>query len=220
MNTAGAGNVQQLTPLHLSKRWEGKFDDLVVYSDDQAERIREIISILIFGQILKVLIVKEQRSLHFYHYMLGKPFSRLEPIGPRRQVIANLLQDAKLRVTLTSVIALRESRLSSSEMLAYHRAVQALANSPELIRKTPEDLLLGQKLVEICQRAGETIREDLDRISALDQPLRYEYLQKLDNSGLNGCLASTYGSEPPNLGTAHLGRTTFPHVTLGGLEET
>jgi hypothetical protein len=190
INQAGAGNAQQLIPLHLSRRWEGKFDDLVEYSDEQANTLREILSILLFGQMLKVLVLKETKGMHVYHYMLGKPFYRLESIGPRRQVVASLLKDSKLRKTFADAIEQRERSLSEGQLIAYHRAVQAAANSPELIRKTPDDLLLDQKMIELDRRGDAAINQDLDTIRKIDQPLRFEYLRKLGNSGIEWVLDS------------------------------
>ena len=47
VRSRGLGDVykrqaQQLIPLHLSKLWEGKFEDLVEYSDEQANTLREL----------------------------------------------------------------------------------------------------------------------------------------------------------------------------------
>jgi hypothetical protein len=192
INQAGAGNAEQLIPLHLSKRWEGKFEDLKVYDDEEADTLREIISIVLFGQMLKVLTLKEQKGLHFYYYMLGQPFSRPEPIGPRRQVIANLLQDSRLRDTLSAAIEQRENSLTGTpdRLLAYHRVVQAAANSPDLIRKTPDDILLGQKLKKLREQGGAALQQDLDKITAIDQPLRYKYLRELKDSGIEWVLDS------------------------------
>ena len=188
MHHTGAGNAQQLIPLHLSKSWEGKFEDLVVYTDEQANTLREIISILIFGQMLKVLVLKEQKGLHFYYYTLGKPFSRPEPIGPRRQVVTNLLHDSKLRKTLTSAVMDCENRLTDEQLLTYHRAIVAAESNPELIRNTPDEVLLGQKMVELGRRGSTALKQDLDRITKIDHTLRYEYLRKLENSGLEWVL--------------------------------
>lgn len=190
INQAGSGNAQQMIPLHLSKRWEGKFEDLIEYKDEQANTLVEIISILLFGQMLKILVLKELKGMHVYHYMLGKPFSRLDPIGPRRQVVANLQKDSKLRKTLAAAIEQREHLLTPEQLLAYQRAVQAAANSPELIRKTPDDLILGQKMVDLVRRGDAPLDQDLDRIRSIDQPLRYEYLRKLENSGIEWVLDS------------------------------
>jgi hypothetical protein len=190
LNQTGAGNAQQLIPLHLSKQWEGKFEDLVVYSDEQASTVREILSIVLFGHMLKVLLLKEQKGLHSYYYMLGQPFSRPESIGPRRQVAASLLKDSELRKTLSAAIRERENKLFADEQLliVYHRAVQAASNSPELIRNTPDDIILGKKLNEIQGRGGASLKQDLDRITKIDHTMRYEYLRKLDNSGIEWVL--------------------------------
>jgi len=190
IDQAGSGNAQQLIPLHLSKLWEGKFEDLVEYSDEQANTLREILSILLFGQMLKVLGLKEQRGLHSYYYMLGQPFSRPESIGPRRQVVASLFKDSKLRNTLTAAIRECESKLTEEQLLVYHRVVQAAANNPELIRKTPDDLLLGEKMKDLRDRHCAALQLDLDKIVKIDHTLRYEYLRKLDNSGIEWVLDS------------------------------
>ncbi len=190
LNQTGAGNAQQLIPLHLSKQWEGKFEDLVVYTDEQASTVREIISIVLFGHMLKVLLLKEQKGLHSYYYMLGQPFSRPESIGPRRQVAASLLKDSELRKTLSAAIRERENKLFADEQLliVYHRAVQAASNSPDLIRNTPDDIILGKKLKEIQGRGGASLKQDLDSITKIDHTMRYEYLRKLDNSGIEWAL--------------------------------
>ncbi|MCX6624641.1 MAG: hypothetical protein NTY38_26990, partial [Acidobacteria bacterium] len=52
---APAGSPQASIPLHLSKSWEGKFDDLVVYTDAQARILVEVLSLLLFGSMLRVI---------------------------------------------------------------------------------------------------------------------------------------------------------------------
>jgi len=188
INQAGPGNAQQLIPLHLSKRWEGKFEDLVEYSDDQANTLREIISILLFGQMLRVLVLKEIKGLHIYHYMLGRPFSRLDFMGPRRQVVAVLIKDSKLRKTLADAITQRENSLTPEQLLSYNRGIQAASNSPDLVRNTPDDLILSQKMKEIGRRGDKAVEADLDNITRVEQPLRYEYLRKMENSGIEWVL--------------------------------
>jgi hypothetical protein len=145
---------------------------------------------VLFGQMLKVLLLKEQKGLHSYYYMLGQPFSRPESIGPRRQVAASLLKDSELRKALSQAIRETENKLFTEEQLlvVYHRAVQAALNSPELIRNTPDDLILGEKLKELQRRGGASLKQDLDRITKIDHTLRYEYLRKLDNSGIEWVL--------------------------------
>ena len=190
INQAGAGNAQQLIPLHLSRRWEGKFEDLVEYTDEQANTLKEILSILLFGHMLRVLGLKDQKGVHSYYYMLGQPFSRPEPMGPRRQVIANLLKDAKLRNTLTSAIRECDNKLTEEQLLVYHRVIQAAANSRDLIRKTPDDILLGEKMKDLRNRQSPAVQADLDKISKIDHTMRYEYLRKLENSGIEWVLDS------------------------------
>jgi hypothetical protein len=190
INQAGPGNAQQLIPLHLSKRWEGKFEDLVEYSDEQANTLREIISILLFGHMLKVLVLKELKGLHVYHYMLGKPFGRLDYMGPRRQVVASLLKDSKLRKTLAQAIEQRENSLTPQQLLSYFLAVQAASNSPELVRRTPDDLILNQQMTELCRRGGAAVDAAFNSIKSIPEPLRFEYLRKLDNSGVEWVLDS------------------------------
>jgi uncharacterized membrane-anchored protein YhcB (DUF1043 family) len=190
INQAGPGNAQQLIPLHLSKRWEGKFEDLVEYSDEQANTLREILSILLFGHMLKVLVLKDLKGLHVYHYMLGKPFGRLDFMGPRRQVVASLLKDSKLRKTLDDAIKQRENSLTPEQLLSYFLAVQAASNSPELVRRTPDDLILNQQMKDLCARGGAALDAAFDRIKSIDEPLRFEYLRKLENSGIEWVLDS------------------------------
>jgi hypothetical protein len=43
-------------------------------------------------------------------------------------------------------------------------------------------------LTEIQGQGGASLKQDLDRITNVDHTLRYEYLRKLDNSGIEWVL--------------------------------
>jgi hypothetical protein len=179
-----------MIPLHLSKRWEGDFEELVEYSAEQFNAVREIISILHLGHILKVLVLKDFRGLHVYHYMLGQPFCRLEFMGPRRQVVASLLKDSGLRKTLGDAIKQRENSLTPEQLLSYFLAVVAASNSPGLVRMTPDDRILNQHMKDLCARGGAALDADFNKIKDIDEPLRFEYLRTLENSGVEWVLDS------------------------------
>ena len=188
--TDQTNDFQQLIPLHLSKRWEGKFEDLVEYSSEQFGTLREIASILLFGHMLKVLVLKDLNGLHVYHYMIGKPLWRLDFIGPRCQVVARLLRDSTLRKALVDAITQRENSLTPEQRLSYFFAVEAASNSPELVRTTPDDLILNQRMKELCARGGAALDAAFDKIRDIDEPLRFEYLRKLEDSGVEWVLDS------------------------------
>jgi|SRR5271157_632556 len=190
LNENSQGAAASQVPLHLSKRWEGKFDDLVVYTDETAKVLREIYYILLFGQILKVLTLKDQKGLHIYQYKLGAPFSKMAPLGPRRQVVATLQRDQDLRAMLMSAIKTRENSLNTEQVVSYYWAIQASLNSPDLIANTPEATLLTQKLDK--EKGGEAYERALAavadpsilKLDAIPEPERFDWIKSLNAARL------------------------------------
>jgi hypothetical protein len=146
LNAAPAGTPAGSIPLHLSKAWEGKYDDLVIYSDEQAKTLVEVLSILQFGMLLKVISATETQGQIEYSYKIGPPLNRPAKIGNRRVVIAQLMRDARLRTELTTVVQSRENSLDKDQLIAYYWGLQACLNQPEMMPALPEYTLLAGKL--------------------------------------------------------------------------
>ena len=177
-----------MIPLHLSKKWEGQLEELVVHCDQDAAILREIASILLFGTMLKLLVLTERNGQVFYGYSLGPPFSRAEPIGPKRQAVARLLKDAYLRSKLSAALEEREAALTVDQMLAYLRGVLAVAESQDPMRNTQDNLLLTQKIEYLCSTGGVAVQQGFEIMRAMDPKLRFECFHQLDASGLEWIL--------------------------------
>jgi hypothetical protein len=191
-NAVGGAGEGALNPpsLHLSKRWEGMFEDLVVYPPQHAAILREIASVLLFGHILKVLIIKQHGCYHFYGYMLPHPFSRADFMGPRWRAVACLLRDSKLRSKLSTALAAREAALTPDQMLAYLRAVRALATDEDAIGNYRDDLLLRQKAADLCRFGSGPVQREFDAIDKMEPQPRFEYFRDPEASGLGWVLNS------------------------------
>jgi hypothetical protein len=111
-------------------------------------------------------------------------------MGPRRQVVASLLKDSGLRKTLGDAIKQRENSLTPEQLLSYFLAVVAASNSPGLVRMTPDDRILNQHMKDLCARGGAALDADFNKIKDIDEPLRFEYLRTLENSGVEWVLDS------------------------------
>jgi hypothetical protein len=153
-NTSGSKAAEQ-TPLHLSKRWEGKFDDLKVYSDAEAKVLAEVYSSLVLGIILKVLSLKEDKGLLSYQYRRGLPYKDLVPLGPQRHAVGKLRRDDSLRAQLTNAVKQREADLKPEQVVSYYWALQAMLRHPEIMPDSPEHTLLSKALEKTQKHAGD-----------------------------------------------------------------
>jgi len=131
--------------LHLSKAWEGKLSDLLVYTDEEARKERDARFVLLFGTILKVLSVKDVKGQTQYGIKLGPPSFKVTPLGSRREASEILRSDFEQRQLLISVIAQRERDLKE-QLPAYYWALQYLRFSSEFAPDSPEDTLLEMKV--------------------------------------------------------------------------
>lgn len=179
------GETSDQIPLHLSRRWEGKFDDLVVYDDNEAKTLKEVYSILLFGPVLKVLTLREVKGQHQYQYKLGAPFHRMVPLGSRRQATTVLRQNEEARSMLLAAIKTRENMLSPELVTSYYWALQASLHSPEAMPETPEHTLLTNRLDEVYKRAlalgADALALDTGGIA---ESARFAHIQQLESTGL------------------------------------
>ncbi len=176
-------------PLHLSTKWEGRFDDLVLYTSDEARKVHEIRSILLFGTMLKVLTIRETAGQAQYQYKVGPPRNTMVALGARRTAIAVLQQGSQgedTRSMLSAAIQERERSLDTARRTAYFWCVQAAMYSPEMTPLLPEYSLLSNKLEELynellAQSVDKAIL-DLDKI-AEDQ--RFDHIRSNADLGLD-----------------------------------
>lgn len=136
-------------PLHLSASWEGKFDDLLVYLDDEARRVKEARDAILFGAILKVLELTQVQGRIEYGYRLGAPAFRTLSIGPKREAVETLRNKDELRTRLLTAIAQRETNLSKEQMETYYWILQYLKFSNEFSAGSPEIKLLEDRTTKI-----------------------------------------------------------------------
>lgn len=185
LNDDQHGTAAAQIPLHLNKKWEGKFDELVIYTDQEARTLKEVYSVLTFGSLLKVVTLKSVRGTIQYQYRFGPPHNRFQPLGTRRNTISILRRDDTTRGMLLNVIRNREATLTVEQATSYYWGLQAQISNPETLPGTPEHTLLTAKLDEIHAKL-DAMKVDMAALDTKNIPEeeRYEYIKKLDSAGL------------------------------------
>lgn len=180
-----AGTPQASIPLHLSKLWEGKFDDLETYSDVQAKVLVEVLSVLLFGSMLRVVRPREEKSQVIYEYMLGAPLNRPNPIGNRRHFVSRMTRENEMRAMFVQAIGQRESSLTKEQSISYFWAITACLSDPEMVPALPEYKLLTDKLYQIYEfaKAKGADPGELDS-SRLNPENRFELIKSSGTLGL------------------------------------
>ncbi|MGC4052807.1 MAG: tubulin-like doman-containing protein [Paludibaculum sp.] len=173
-------------PLHLSKLWEGKFDDLEEYSDVQAKLLVQSLTILLFGVMLKVIHPEVEKTQVMYKYKLGAPFNTLERLGNRRHLITRLMNEHENRAMFLTAINQREASLTKEQAISYFWAITAALSEPEMMPALPEHKLLSDKLSLIYDLAlaKGADKDEVDsgrlRISDRFQAIRTDSAYRLD----------------------------------------
>jgi hypothetical protein len=157
-------------PLHLSKRWEGRFDDLVIYSDRDAQLLEEVLNIVNLAPPLRVLSVRTsaETGMPEFFYKEAPPFVGVRSLNQRRNLISNLMANASLRSLLTDEVRRRESALSPMQLYAFFWALQAQYLSPSLEQDTPDAQLLRRKVQEVFARCAALRQADPQAMPPID----------------------------------------------------
>ncbi len=135
-------------PLHLSRKWEGKFPGLVAYSEEQAIQVTEAREILLFGVMMRVLTVLVGDPTEFC-YTYGHPLNRTISLGFKWEAIDSLCADAKTRELLMAAIRDKKSTLTQEQLVALYWAIQYMLSGPQSGIDEPERALLNQELKQI-----------------------------------------------------------------------
>ncbi len=159
--------------LHLSKKWEGRFPELVAYTEDKARKVKEAREILLFGTMLRVLTVKDAKQPE-YGYILGFPFNRIVWLGFKWEAIDRLNAQADTRQMLQQVISNRKTELTPEQLLAWFWAVQYMINDSQSDVDEPEKKLLDQELESITRQL-------------VKQKLLTEEIKKATELGADNC---------------------------------
>ncbi len=180
-----AKRPSQGIPLHLSQKWEGRFDDLVTYSDREAALLEEALLILNLAPALRVLEPQLNRATDMteLQYRYGKPLNTVQLLGKRRNAIAQLMADAELRGTLREAVLSREAALTPAQLKAYFWALYAQMAHPEVERDSPDYQLLTRRYTLVYGRIQATVPDllpevDPDRLPAND-PITFLQSQNL-----------------------------------------
>jgi hypothetical protein len=159
-------------PLHLSSQWEGKFEDLKVYTESEAQRIKEAREVLLFGGVLRVLeMAPDDEGRVVYSYNSGPPRYQTVRLGVQREAVGDLEDNDKLRAEFLQTVVGRE-RLLGKSLETYYWALHYMGRCGAFPKATTEDTLLNQRIDQIYQRLLEekVAKESLD-ISAVKDPL-------------------------------------------------
>ena len=181
-----AKRPSQGIPLHLSQKWEGRFDDLVTYSDREAALLEEALLILNLAPALRVLEPQLNRATDTteLQYRYAKPLNTVHLLGARRNAVAQLMSDAELRGTLRDAVLSREAALTPPQLKAYFWALYAGMAQPEVERDSPDYQLLSRRYTQVYHRIGQTAPDllpevDPDRLPPGD-PLAFLQSPNLD----------------------------------------
>ena len=141
-------------PLHLSRKWEGRFDDLVIYTDREAELLEEVLGIVNLAPLLRVLTTRpdDATGMPDFFYKDGPPYTTNNLLGKKRNVISRLMADTHLRRALGDEVRAREAALTPAQLQAYFWGVQAQLLHPDLDEGTPDFQLLHRKFAEVYRR--------------------------------------------------------------------
>jgi hypothetical protein len=172
-------------PLHLSTKWEGRFDDLVLYTSEEARKVHEIRSILLFGTMLKVLTIRETAGQAQYQYKVGPPRNTMVALGARRTAIAVMQHGEDTRSLLTAAIQGRESSLDIAGRTAYYWCVQAALYSPEMTPLLPEYSLLNNKLDQLYRELpAQGVDETTLDVGHIEEDRRFDFIRNNAELGL------------------------------------
>lgn len=142
-------------PLHLDARWEGKFEDLVVYDDATAQQIKEAREVLLFGALLKVVDVIDQQERTEYQYNSGPPYYRQRVLGLKREAVDNLQNDRRLREDFRQTVLGREQLLKDKALETYYWALQYLSRAGDFREGSTELTLLDQRIGQVYARLAK-----------------------------------------------------------------
>ena len=148
-------------PLHLSQKWEGRFDDLVTYSDREAALLEEALLVLNLAPALRVLEAQPNRATEMteFQYRYSKPLNTVQGLGKRTNAIAQLIADHALRQALRDAVLAREAALTPGQLKAYFWALYAQWKHPEVEQDSPDHQLLQRSLNQVFHRAVQVAPE-------------------------------------------------------------
>jgi hypothetical protein len=149
-------------PLHLSNQWDGLFDDLIIYNQQQAEEIKDALEILLFGSILRVVeMVQTNGRIEYQYEQKVGAFAKSQPLGVRRDAIEFLRRQSTLRRDMKGIVRRREESLSPKELSNYFWILNYLLYSHVIKEESPESFLIQRKLEkvesDIASKGGGTI---------------------------------------------------------------
>jgi hypothetical protein len=146
------GSRKYHIPLHLSAAWEGKFEDLMVYEDQEAKNVKEARDVILFGAILKVFSISAVQGRVEYGYKLGAPSFKIANLGPKREAIESLRTDHTLRTRFLAATRQREGELSKEQLMTYYWVLQYLNFNGEFNAASPEAKLIADRLADVHSR--------------------------------------------------------------------
>jgi hypothetical protein len=136
-------------PLHISSRWEGKFDDLVVYTDRAAKEVREAREVLLFGPVFGVLGASLDRGRVLFNHWGLPPLKPLMSLGAKREAIEWLRANQEKRQEFLTRIRERDAALAPDDLKVYYWLLYSLVKTGEYLPGSPELTLLERRLTDL-----------------------------------------------------------------------
>jgi hypothetical protein len=166
---------KHLIPLHIDKRWEGKFGDLKEYDQRERLELKDATEILLLGSILGVVDVLEKGGSYDFA-LLREMFDKLErnPIlGPYYEAMEFLRQNPSLRQVLRSEVNQRKNNLTDPQLRLFYWCLAYLYYNNDMFPSgSVEKSILEGIHEEISGRVNTEQRKEWDRhptLSDLDK---------------------------------------------------
>jgi hypothetical protein len=141
-------------PLHLSKQWEGEFDELKPIAERIARDMREALEVLSVGPVLNIIRVQQIEGRRRYSYRECRP-PQVSPddLGNKREAIERLVSDTALRHTLFHAVQERHAKQKQAKSaddagpILYYWALSYVTQAL-FDRGNPEFDIIGARLQE------------------------------------------------------------------------
>lgn len=176
-------------PVHIDRRWEGRFDDLTSMTDDEALRHKEALEVMLFGPALGVVYrhkMKEMPGLaEFGYWRKELGITKKASWGNRKETLEALKNDGGMRKRFYDEIKKREGELDPDRLRAYLLALMYVSLTPGFAEGTVEHSLLVSRYTELegIRQKKNVVLKDVPADKAADIVELWHWVQT-ESAGL------------------------------------